>query len=178
MGNSVGTDPSGAVITSNRGYGIRILGAEHSIVQGNLIAYTAFFDPGNAGIGVYVGSSAYNTIRRNSIYSNEGQGILLDGGNYLLPAPVILTVTETTVSGTACPGCTVEVFSDDEDEGRVYEGSTVANGAGAFTFTRPTGLTGPYITATATDHDGNTSDFSTPQRAWQRIYLSLILKGW
>jgi hypothetical protein len=39
------------------------------------------------------------------------------------------------------------------------------------------GLTRPYITATATDRDGNASEFSTPQKAWARIYLPAILKS-
>jgi hypothetical protein len=95
----------------------------------------------------------------------------------MLPAPLMLTVTETSVSGTACPGCTVEVFSDAEDEGRVYEGSAVASAAGTFSFTKPTGLTGPFITATATDGQGNTSEFSAPQRVWNRLYLPMVLKG-
>jgi len=46
--------------------------------------------------------------------------------NNMLAAPVIMAVTATAVSGTACAGCTVEIFSDTEDEGRVYEGSVVA----------------------------------------------------
>ena len=41
---------------------------------------------------------------------------------------------------------------------------------------QPTGLTGPFVTATATDPDGNTSEFSAPQRVWRRIYLPIILK--
>jgi len=46
--------------------------------------------------------------------------------NNMLAAPVIMAVTATAVSGTACSGRTVEIFSDAEDEGRVYEGSVVA----------------------------------------------------
>lgn len=59
--------------------------------------------------------------------------MLTDGGNQLLPAPVLFTVTETSVPGIACPGCTVEIYSDAEDEGRVYEGSIIADAASAFT---------------------------------------------
>jgi hypothetical protein len=56
----------------------------------------------------------------------------------------------------------VEVFSDAADEGAIYEGATAANAAGNWTFTKPGGLTGPYVTATATDGAGNTSEFSAP----------------
>jgi hypothetical protein len=64
------------------------------------------------------------------------------------------------VTGTACANCTVEVFSDSSDEGEVYEGQTTAGGAGDFTFNKGSALAGPNIMATATDADGNTSEFS------------------
>ena len=61
----------------------------------------------------------------------------------------------------------MEIFSDIEEEGRVNEGSAVADASGVFALDRPSGLTGPRLTAAATYHDGNTSEFSTPQRAKQ-----------
>jgi hypothetical protein len=54
----------------------------------------------------------------------------------------------------------VDVYSDAADEGRIYEGSTTADGSGAWTYSGP--VTGPNITTTATDGDGNTSEFSAP----------------
>jgi hypothetical protein len=72
--------------------------------------------------------------------------------------------TSSSITGTACAGCTVEIFSDAEDEGRIFEGTAVADASGNFTFTRAGLLTGPNITATATDHKGNTSEFSAPKR--------------
>jgi len=71
----------------------------------------------------------------------------------------------------------VEIFSDAEDEGRIYEGNTVANSSGAFIFDKGGSLVGPYVTATATDSEGNTSEFSSPYEAWRRVYLPVILKG-
>jgi hypothetical protein len=127
--------------------------------EANLIAY-------NGGHGVEIDGSygaARNTITRNRIYSNAGRGIaLLSGGNAGLAAPVITAASATQVSGTACANCTIEVFSDAADEGAVYEGTTTANAAGNWTLTKPGGLTGPYVTATATDGQGNTSEFSAP----------------
>jgi hypothetical protein len=65
----------------------------------------------------------------------------------------------------ACAGCTVEVFSDDDAEGRLFEGATVSDPSGAFAFTKaPNYLVGPNVTATATDTAGNTSEFSEPKR--------------
>ena len=64
------------------------------------------------------------------------------------------------VRGRACAGCTVDLYSDDEDEGQTYEGSTVAGSDGAFEAKVKPG--GPNVTATATDAQGNTSPFSQP----------------
>lgn len=66
------------------------------------------------------------------------------------------------VSGTACPSCIVEIFSDTGDEGAVYEGQTQADENGAFAFEKGAPLAGPHLTATATDE--STSEFSLPVR--------------
>jgi hypothetical protein len=170
-GNYIGADVNGSADLGNQWVGVNIAKAESTVVQGNLIAY-------NAAQGVWVSLFPFNTIRRNSIHSNAGPGIVLsDGGNQMLPAPVILTVTETTVSGTACPGCTVEIFSDAEDEGRLYEGTAIADAAGHFTFDKGSLLSGPYVTTTATDGQGNTSEFSAPVARLVQVYLPLVLKS-
>ena len=62
------------------------------------------------------------------------------------------------VSGTACAGCTVEIFSDDNEEGRVYETSVLADGSGNFTWSGSPN--GPNVTATSTHPAGHTSPFS------------------
>ena len=156
-GNYIGTSANGTTALGNSWAGVSLEDyALHNFIQGNTIAY-------NSDVGVHVTHSPYNTIRANSIHSHPGRGIVLtDGGNTMLSAPVVTAATTTDVSGTACPGCTVEVFSDAEDEGQVYEGSTIADTSGAFTFSKGSPLTGPYITSTATDSDGNTSEFSMP----------------
>jgi hypothetical protein len=138
--------------------------------DGNIIAF-------NNGDGVQVRTYPGNTIRRNAIYGNFGPGIYLaDGGNDLLAAPAITGVLPGSVSGTACPGCVVEIFSDEEAEGQVYEGFTSADGSGNWMWTGE--LVGPYVTATATDGAGNTSPFSAPQVAMCcQVDLPLILKG-
>ena len=55
--------------------------------------------------------------------------------------------------------CYVDVYSDSEDEGQVYQGS-VFTSDGNWTFTDP--VSGPNVTATNTDVSNNTSEFSTP----------------
>jgi len=158
VGNYIGTDRTGTSALGNAKRGITIHDDAHdnTIGPGNIIAF-------NTGDGVLVVSSGSlrNKITGNSIHSNGGLGINnTDGGNLELAPPVITAASTTQVSGTACSGCTVEVFSDDDGEGRIFEGSTVADGSGNWSFN--VSLTGPNITATGTDTAGNTSEFSTP----------------
>lgn len=109
--------------------------------------------------GITVMKSFGNTLRANSISKNSSFGIeTRDGGNLLLQAPIISQAISGSVTGTACPDCIIEVFSDISNQGLTYEGFALADSSGAFTFTGD--LSGPYITTTATDLAGNTSQFS------------------
>jgi len=125
--------------------------------DGNIIAH-------NNGGGVQVWTESGNTILGNSIYGNNGWGInLADGANGSLAAPEITRAISNTVWGTTCPNCCVDVFSDEDDQGGVYEGSIQADAQGFFEYSSDTRLHGPYITCTATDAEGNTSSFSDPE---------------
>jgi parallel beta-helix repeat protein len=171
-GNFIGTDISGAIPLGNGWAGVLFDHSGHNFVQGNTIGYNGQQVNAYYNSGVLVSQSRFNTIRRNTIYNSVGKGIfLLDDGNQMLPSPVITNDTRMSLSGTACPGCTVEVFSDVEDEGRVYEDTTIANPAGNWTLNLGHPLTGPHVTATATDHAGNTSEFSAPWVIWGKVYL-------
>jgi hypothetical protein len=166
QGNYIGSDVTGTVALPNNTDGVYIFNVSTDNLiggtaqgQSNLIAF-------NGGDGVEVWGdygAKHNTITRNRIHSNAGKGIALPGsGNEGLAAPVITTASTTQASGTACSNCTVEVFSDAVDEGAIYEGTTTADGSGNWTLTKAGGLTGPYVTATTTDANGNTSEFSAP----------------
>jgi len=166
-GNFIGTDAAGTGALPN-GRGVEIYQNPSGGPQNNTIGGTAIGE-GNvivyndwSGVTVYGAAAIGNSIRGNSIHSNHsdgGKGIENDsGGNTELAPPVITGFG--SVMGTACPNCTVDIYSDDEDEGRVYEGSTTANGAGNWSFSGS--LDGPNVTATATDSSGNTSEFSPP----------------
>lgn len=178
-GNYIGTDVSGTLDLGNEdGVGI-FTGANHNLIGGNtpsrrnLIGYSE-----EVGVEVIGNTSLYNTLQQNSIHSNAEKGIALtEGGNNSLAAPVITDVDESSgsVSGMACAECTVEIFSDTENEGRVYEGSVTAFG-GTWTFNKGSALTGPRTTATATDAQGNTSEFSSPFPA-SRLYLPILFKN-
>jgi len=159
-GNFIGTNATGDAALPNGDSGVHIAyGADNNTI-GGLGLTTANRIAFNNRDGVSVTEDATgNAIRRNSIHSNGGKGIdLTNGGNNELTPPVITGFDP--VRGTACPDCAIDVFYDDEDEGRVYEGSTTASGGGNWSFAGS--LEGPNVTATATDADGNTSEFSDP----------------
>src|SRR5207247_5968648 len=129
QGNDTGTDASGTLAVPNS-TGVSIAAASNDTVGGveagapNVIAFS-----GGSWVDVQGPGATGNTIRANSIYSSVSMGIeTQNGGNSELPPPVIKSAG--SASGTACGGCTVDVYSDDEDEGRVYHGSTTADASG------------------------------------------------
>jgi parallel beta-helix repeat protein len=183
--NTIGGDTpaEGNVIAANFCNGITInsiaAGATNHTIQNNLIGVTRGgapmgqlygIDVGGAGNtishntiahnftdGVLVHDATGNLISENSIHDNGSRGINnTDGGNGELAPPVITGFG--SVTGTACSDCTIEVFSDDADEGRTYEGTTMADGSGNWTLPQP--VHGPNVTATARDAANNTSEFS------------------
>ena len=161
IGNYIGTDATGSQPLGNA-YGIWIIGGAQSNVigglepgEGNLIAEN------NAGVVVEDPQTTGNTVRGNSIHSNRSWGIRnLKGGNTELKPPTFTSASP--LGGSACPNCTVDIYSDSQGEGELYEGSTVADQEGNFTFDGSP--SGPNVTATATDSYGSTSEFSQPLR--------------
>jgi len=157
-GNMIGTNTTGEEDWGNRTYGIWLIGVSSNNMIGpsNVIAF-------NEVTGVRITGTASGTISQNSIHSNDGKGITLeDEGNEALEAPLLLDfdLASGIVSGITCANCMVEIFSDEGDEGREYEGNTTVDASGAFVFASRRPLPGPHLTATATDNRGNTSGFS------------------
>jgi CSLREA domain-containing protein len=167
-------------IMHNVGDGIQLkFGAGGNLVTGNYIAWN--------DRGVIVGDTVgtvENTIHHNHIYYNTELGIDLsppwgvtpndpgdadNGGNNLQNFPVISSATTSTVQGTACLGCTVEIFETDEDpssdygEGISPVGEGLTDASGNFSISIDPIATVDicdYVTATATDASGNTSEFA------------------
>ena len=168
-GNYIGTNASGALALGfgNGQNGIR-LGMDFVGPTGNTIGGTTAgagnVIAGNGGHGVSV--SAYGTgnpVIRNSIYANTGHGINVSV-SWAPAAPIIVSTdlgSSIDIVGTACAGCTVEVFanSDDDGEGETFIGDAIADSSGTFTVT-VSSLSKLYLTATATDAADNTSEFS------------------
>jgi hypothetical protein len=162
----------------------------NSLVQGNTISFNT-----NQGVRVSNRGSGTtgHTITANSIFSNGGLGIDLvpegitgndagdadTGANNLQNFPVLSNVAGDTISGflnsTADTMFQIEFFAssayDDSGagEGATYLGSvettTDDSGDATFSFTSPEAVGDRVITATATDADGNTSEFSLRNQA-------------
>ena len=166
VGNLIGVAANGSTPIGNASSGVIIFDqASNNIVgggaagSGNTIAF-------NGGDGVVIDGRVpdvrANAVRGNSIYSNgfevnKGIELIPNANDEILP-PVIIGIEPLT--GTACSLCNVEIFSDAGNEGAIFEGSVFADVSGFWGFGGA--LTGPYITATATDVSNNTSEFSAP----------------
>jgi len=155
----------------------------------NLIAFN-----GDDGIRLRVSGSAKvkdNTIAANSIYSNVGIGIDIEAaavgdgagspppnvcadsnawGNSQASAPVINTAGllggVLTVTGTACPDASVDIYyASADDEPQVYVGTGTATGAGAFAVAAPVtpGAGTDFATALQTNASGETGEAAAPQ---------------
>ncbi|WP_152053317.1 Calx-beta domain-containing protein [Tautonia marina] len=187
QGNLIGTDLSGTLALSNEVDGVRIRdGASNNLIggttveAGNVIAFSR-----RDGVRVE-GPSIENRILTNSIFDNAGLGInlveplmLATGPNLLRPAPVIDRVRTSTdfanIEGslTSVPNTAfvIQFFANEtldpsgNGEGKRYLGETVVttNGAGVAVYSADVPgavLPGEFVTATATDAAGNTSEFS------------------
>jgi hypothetical protein len=157
IGNLIGTDSSGSEEVK-QGAGIWLLeGPQGNLIggtaegEGNVIAFS-----NTSGVIIDGADTVGNTIRGNSIRANaRGAIVSRNGGNLGLAQPAINSVDP--LNGTACAGCMIDIYSGSE-ETQIYEGSTTADAGGAFSFGEP--VSGPFVTATATDSAGNTSSFS------------------
>lgn len=151
VGNSIGVSAFGAPL-GNGAAGIRISSSQQNFIQRNTITANA--------VGIESTEGSRNRIRRNSIFANTNAGIQ-DFTAQPPAVPVISEVGLDYVKGTACAGCLIEIFSDQDDEGRWFEGETLAASDGNFTMRKTGGiLRGPRVSGTATGLSGATSVFS------------------
>jgi CSLREA domain-containing protein len=153
-GNVIGVSSAGQAL-GNGGDGIEVGSNSNGayIGSGNVIAYN-----GHDGVEI-VGPAEWFSVRGNSVHDNAAKGIELHSGtNASIAAPAIAATGP--VHGTSCAACIIDVYSDSSDEGKTYEGAVAADGSGHWTFSGTP--VGPNVTATATDADGDTSEFSAP----------------
>jgi CSLREA domain-containing protein len=179
--NWIGVTPQGDVIPNGGnnpgGWGIYVYNSatDNRIGPGNTIANNR-----NNGVAVNHDGTDRNTITANRFWNNGGPGINLGpltgvnandagdgdaGPNQQLNFPVITTATRSTIAGTSCGGCRVEVFearADDTAHGEAgrFLGAVTADAQGRFSLGSPGVASGVRVTATATDPTGNTSEFA------------------
>jgi titin len=178
QGNTIGTDSTGSQPLGN-GYGVHIDSGSNNLIggttagAGNTIAF-------NRTDGVLVNQDTGNAILRNGIFSSGNLGIeLTNGGNHDQEAPVITSATSgggvTTLSGmlqsAANTRFVIELFVNQTcDPSGLGEGeqflasltvTTDSGGAASFTLALAIDVPpGEFLAATATDPEGNTSEFS------------------
>jgi hypothetical protein len=162
-GNTIGTDVSGQDPLGNHSCGVSFSqgAGDNTVGPDNVIAYNDLH-----GVRVEGPDRLGNTITRNSIHHNGDYGINL-WWTLIFTEPTLFefNLQAGTVTGITCPDCKVEIFSDSEDEGAHFEGQTTADRTGAFALSKGAPLIGPHLTATVTDLDGTTSEFSLPTSA-------------
>jgi parallel beta-helix repeat protein len=150
---------------------------KNMVGPGNIIANHYY------GVAIFYETSVGNTITQNSIYNVFGNADkhigFFEMEAPLVDAPVLTGWDGSTLTGTACAECVVEVFANpnSEQSGRTYLGTTTAAGNGIFSYTAGMGYT--YLTATATNGEGTTSEFSNSLQVGEDanfVYLPLILK--
>ncbi|HXJ33948.1 MAG TPA: right-handed parallel beta-helix repeat-containing protein [Candidatus Eisenbacteria bacterium] len=158
-------------------------GADGNTLRGNEIT-------GNGAAGIAISGGQRDHFTENAIHDNGGLAIDLGvtgvnpndpqdadvapGHNDAQNYPVLSTVSASQVTGslnsTPDTSFTVELFANlscdasGNGEGRTFLGAiqlmTDASGDGGVMFALPPEVAGQFITATATDPNGNTSEFS------------------
>ena len=185
-------------------HGIEIKHAWQNFVVENQIGSSFEFnvDIGNQGSGIYLHDGAQlNELLRNEIGYNMGYGIVNDGnstmrnmvsrnlisknsmggisnrqgGNSMLAAPDILSYNNHEIKGTAGAFQIIEVFLDEENQGRLFIDSTVADNGGNYTLSFSGNQDELNITATARDAFGNTSEYSAPFKTGDSTDISLLI---
>jgi CSLREA domain-containing protein len=177
IGNYVGVGADGSTALGNGRNGIWVRNSDLTgIVAGNSIggvgagegnriwnnSDTAAGITGD-GINITAPSVSGISVRGNSIKNSEHLAIDLESGaNNNIAPPVIFG--PSPVLGSGCAGCQIDVYSTTSDgEGDVYHGSTTVGADGFWSFPNPGPVAGTtHFTATQTDGNGNTSEFSVP----------------
>ncbi len=113
-------------------------------------------------------------LRGDGVRNENDAGDEDEGPNDMRNHPVITRATQASVEGLVegCAGCTVDLYrvthepggSSDVPSVPVFAGTTVTDGAGRFTFESPAVTPGTWVTAMATDAEGNSSEFGPPAR--------------
>jgi len=166
-GNYIGTDVTGQYSIPNDDHGIFIhYGAKNNkIGPQNTIKFNI-----EDGVKIEADSTTGNTITQNSISQNTELGIhTSNGGNIELTPPTIDSITVAGIYGQTILNGIVEIYSDSNEEGEIFEATVNADVIGNFFWAG--NPQGPNLTATVTDAEGNTSEFSLPFQIPTAIHM-------
>ncbi len=185
-GNGIGTSKAGFQFDLGNAYnGVQIEAGNGNSIGGsgaasNTIAY-------NDRNGVQVrGDGQVNSIRQNSMFSNNFLGIDIDplanslnspviypygtpdSPNSYMAHPIILSAVEidapapgtVVAAGTAIADSLVDLYYSNGGEGETFIATVTADGSGEWQLENVELTTGEYITAVATDTAGNSSEFA------------------
>lgn len=168
-------------VSGNTKSGIEVNGSNNTLIQRNRIE-------GNTVHGIYLTKGAVatkvleniitanteNGIRvselgsyqnfwsANSIFNNGIKGIVIaENANKNMPRPKITKIGDGVVAGSVTsPLARIEIFTDDNTQGRYFMARTTADAEGKFSIIICGAFQGGGAVATATDSEGNTSEFS------------------
>lgn len=191
MGNYIGTDRTGTINIGNTFGGVDIFSGTNTLIGGDFAAAANKIAFNDTGVFIGEALALGNRIQGNSIYQNTGIGIDLiisgedpdgqnpndpddtdTGSNNLQNFPEITAAVQDAgmisidyaVPTTSLP-LSIEFFTTDVDneEGQVSLGRDdyVATGTATAAFADDLLFVDDNIVATATDTNGNTSEFST-----------------
>ncbi|MDQ3549307.1 MAG: Ig-like domain-containing protein, partial [Chloroflexota bacterium] len=170
--NRIGVGLGGARL-GNGAFGVTVNGTGNTVGPDNIIRF-------NNGPGVQVTQTdaTANKITQNVITDNQGLSIDLSpvgqvnpndpgdadtGANAKLNYPEPFRAANNELSGSACPGCTIEVYKTGTAIGngpaRTYAGSARADSTGSFVFAS-SAPAGTSFSAVAIDASGNTSEMA------------------
>jgi hypothetical protein len=158
----------GNVIAHNMGDAIAVNSSAGIGPTGVTVSRNAIYSNGELGINLATGFTGYPA----TVTLNDA-GDLDAGPNNLQNFPILLSAvddgTKTAVTGTiemSQPAlATIELYSNGVldpsgfGEGETFVASTTPSTTGQFVANLPAGLGGTFVTATATDAGGNTSEF-------------------
>jgi hypothetical protein len=187
--NTIGTSTAsadGSITPLPNEYGVFLLGGASNNTIGGASCGNTIADNNAVGVKVTGSTTLGDTISQNSIYANGGIGIELGttgvvpngsgpvGPNTYQNYPVLSagaspgTIT-ITLNAAEYTSYTIELFSSNgPNQGENFLTSipvtTTWMGAATYTYTLGAGVnaTYPWLTATATDATGDTSEFSAP----------------
>jgi CSLREA domain-containing protein len=109
-------------------------------------------------------------LNADDVHNPNDDGDTDTGPNTMLNAPVISRATQTRITGTACASCKVQLYlahhqpGGQLDYGTAMVGETTSAAGGEFAIDGPAATAGDWVLATATDSDGNTSEFGEAAR--------------